>query len=57
MNSKVKEDFDKIERARLGSRAEYKGVVYNKGYLFTLLMVVALGTVNFGYSIGAWNNA
>jgi MFS family permease len=28
-----------------------------KGYLFALLMVISIGTIQFGYSIGSWNTA
>jgi len=27
------------------------------GYLMSLLFTVSIGTVQFGYSIGAWNSA
>ena len=27
------------------------------GYLISLLMTVSIGTIQFGYSIGAWNSA
>lgn len=27
------------------------------GYLLSLLFTVSIGTIQFGYSIGAWNSA
>lgn len=31
--------------------------VYNACYLFSLLMTMSIGTIQFGYSIGSWNTA
>lgn len=31
--------------------------IYNAGYLFSLLMTMSIGTIQFGYSIGSWNTA
>jgi len=29
----------------------------NMGYLMSLLFTISIGTIQFGYSIGAWNSA
>jgi MFS family permease len=51
----TKEDFLSSSDAskRSGKRGSIRHI--NIGYLIALLFTVALGTVQFGYSIGSWN--
>jgi MFS family permease len=56
--SGVKNDFIAQDHMAIrASRADGSIAHIKKGYLFALLMVISIGTIQFGYSIGSWNTA
>jgi hypothetical protein len=58
MDNKVEQEFNSLVDQRRNSKVEANGTKHiNIGYLLALFLTVALGTIQFGYSIGSWNAA
>lgn len=56
MDSQVESEFKQLVKDRKDSLSKATGAKnINLGYLLAILLTVALGTVQFGYSIGSWN--
>lgn len=45
------------EQPLMGEPKSVDGPIYNKCYLYSLLLTVSIGTIQFGYMIGSWNTA